>query len=119
MEATIKRPRRSSPLQYYQRTYYDTRVKATVDAEYKRLREAALSSGQTPPMHLPISNAVTQRLFEAESEDFRAQLLDEAEADFQQRVAEYRAALAKPSLPNSPEEYHRYMALIHRCLSGC
>ncbi|KAL1940503.1 hypothetical protein VTO73DRAFT_9075 [Trametes versicolor] len=107
MHATTKPPCCPAPVKYYQRRYYNKRIKATVEAEYARLRAAAVSSGSDIPPKLPVVNTVAQRLHEAESPEFKVQLLVELDEEYQQRMSEHNAHTARPSLPSTPEEFHR------------
>ncbi|OJT01848.1 hypothetical protein TRAPUB_7680 [Trametes pubescens] len=90
----------------HRKQIYRHRIKATVDVEYARLRQAAVSSGSEIPQRLPIVNAVAQRLYEAESPEFKAKLLVDAEEEYQQRMSEHQSSTARPSIPSTPEEYH-------------
>lgn len=105
-DAATKAPRRFTPIQYYQHVHYDTRIKHVVEAEYEQARQEAIREGRCPPVHLTFSNKVSQRMFNAESAEFKAQLMLEMEEDHQRRMTAYQAAVAKDKLPATAEEYH-------------
>lgn len=118
IDANIKAPRHNSTLHIYQRNHYDTRVKATADVEYAQACAAALASGSNVPVQLAFNNAVTKRLLEAESAEFHEQLRQEVKEDYEERLADYQANTTKPSLPSTPEEYHRYAYALLRLLAS-
>ncbi len=110
MSVASKPPRRSNPEKFYQRTYYDTRIRHVVDAEYAQLRAEALASGQPMPVHIAISNRVTKALYASETAAFKATLASELEADYQQRLAKHKLLTGATKTLSTAEEYHRYVA---------
>ncbi|OJT11518.1 hypothetical protein TRAPUB_11936 [Trametes pubescens] len=103
---SAKPPKRHSRIQFYQRTYYDTRIKASVDAEFNRLCKEAVASNRDAPQHVAVSNAVAARLYAAESAPFKAQMLKDLEADFQQRLAKHKLLTGQNKVPSTAMEYH-------------
>ncbi|CDO74328.1 hypothetical protein BN946_scf184348.g3 [Trametes cinnabarina] len=85
-ESTTKAPRRYTP--------------------FIGINGATTSSPIPDKLRLALSNQVAQRLYDAEGDDFKAHLLQEAEEDYQRRLAEHKASAASRSLPKTAEEFH-------------
>lgn len=107
---TAKPPKRRSCTQFYQRTYYDTRIRPSVDAEFERLCKEAAAANRDAPKHVAVSNAVAARLYAAESADFKAQMLKDLEDDYQQCLAKHKLLTGQNTVPSTAKEFHEYVA---------
>ncbi len=101
-----KAPRRMQTIQFYSKLYYDTRIKATVDAEWPKVVAEAGAKGAPPPKRLKHQNTVVGRFFAAESPEFRAALQHQRDAEYDEELAVWNAAsLDAVDVPTTPEEF--------------
>lgn len=98
--AVPKPPRRMRITQFYSKHYYNTRIKQVFEAEW-----AAKTSDIS---RISILNSVTNRLWEAEPQNFKTWLEGRRDEEHQKELEEHKKLvkeLEKP--PDSAESYHR------------
>ncbi|RDX39964.1 hypothetical protein OH76DRAFT_1423985 [Lentinus brumalis] len=101
-----KPPRRMQTLQFYSKLYYDTRIKATVDAEWPKIVAQAGAKGAPPPKRLKHQNTVVARKFAAETAEFQVALKRQRDAEFEEEYAAWKAcSLDSMDVPKTAEEY--------------
>ncbi|RDX39725.1 hypothetical protein OH76DRAFT_1490873 [Lentinus brumalis] len=101
-----KPPRRMQTLQFYSKLYYDTRIKATVDAEWPKVLAQAGAKGAPPPKRLRHQNIIVAQKFAAETPGFQAALKKQRDAEFDEEYAAWKASsLDSADIPKSAEEF--------------
>jgi hypothetical protein len=65
------KPQRGRLIHFYSRKYYDTRIKARVDARLAALKRRTENSGEGMPETIDVISKVTNDLWEDESPEFR------------------------------------------------
>lgn len=106
--AQSKPPRRVPVVQFYQRQHYNSRIKATVDHDFHEGCAAAKRNGTTPPTRLAVLNLTAQRLYDAESDEFKQDLLQRLEADHAAAMAAYeKSTTATTNTPSTPEDFDK------------
>ncbi len=106
-------------LQFYSKLYYDTRIKATVDAEWPKIVAQAGAKGAPPPKRLKHQNTVVARKFAAETAEFQVALKRQRDAEFEEEYAAWKAcSLDSMDVPKTAEEYALYVrampSIFHR-----
>lgn len=100
-------------VQFYSKKYYESRVKARYEQEWKRVNKEwddAQANGNPEDLRRPsarnVRNRVTKEMYEAESAEFRAELKVLAE---EERKAALEAHNAKKKGPptRTPEQFHQ------------
>ncbi|KAJ7211680.1 hypothetical protein GGX14DRAFT_564910 [Mycena pura] len=92
-------PRRKSNMAFYSNKYYATKMKADFDMIWHNVKDT-----------LPVSACIgmcqdhVKSCWDKESEDFKASVKKEAEADYQAALKEFRERLVLPE--KTAEEYH-------------
>jgi poly(3-hydroxybutyrate) depolymerase len=93
-------PVKARTLHYYSHRFYEERVKPRFLARW-----AAVSRLPNPPAVVTLRNKVTREAWEAESDEFKAEVLAAREADHQHALDAYSMAVsAEP--PTTAEEYN-------------
>ncbi|KAI0686689.1 hypothetical protein C8T65DRAFT_747319 [Cerioporus squamosus] len=101
-----KPPRRMQTVQFYSKLYYDSRVKAIVDAEWPRVVAEAGSKGAKIPKRLKHQNSVLNRIYNSETKEFRDALTARRDAEHEEEVAAWKASkLDSGDVPKTPEEF--------------
>lgn len=117
-------PRRPRLIQYYSSLHYQDRVKSVFEAEWKKVedewkkeRDTVLEQNEAleeddeevpipkKPAKINIRNRVTRSLWEAESEETKAEVERRVEAHHLQAMSEFEA-LKKLPKERSAEDYH-------------
>ncbi len=101
-----KAPRRMQTQQFYSKLYYDTRIKATVDAEWPRIVAEAGAKGTPPPKRLKHQNRVVAQFFASETREFQAALIAQRDAEYDEELAAWKSdSLDCTEVPKTPEEF--------------
>ncbi len=101
-----KPPRRMQTKQFYSKLYYDTRIKAAVDAEWPKVVALAGQKGTPAPKRLAHQNTVVARFWAAESAEFRTALVAQRDAEYDEEIAAWKAcSMDSDMLPTTPEEF--------------
>ncbi|TFK80859.1 hypothetical protein K466DRAFT_503161 [Polyporus arcularius HHB13444] len=101
-----KAPRRMQTTQFYSKLYYDTRIKATVDAEWPKVVAQAGAKGAPPPKRLKHQNSVVARFYAAETPEFKAALQAQRDAEYEEEHAAWKtASLDNTVVPTTPAEF--------------
>ena len=118
----VEKTSRDTDLVYYQRMYFEQKLKEDAHARFAAETAAWKSAGSIPdlkPHWLEILKAVAKVHWQRETPAFREQVQQENEAAYQQRVEEVKkakeAAQGKVG-PRSPEEYEAYVLYDVRAL---
>lgn len=104
-------PRRAQLLQFYSSLHYEDRIKSKFDLEWARWKEAEAerrqngesSKGKVEDHELAVRNAVRDRCWKEETEEFRQTVLDALEDNYLERKREYLARISTKT-PGSAEE---------------
>ncbi|KAJ7216209.1 hypothetical protein C8J57DRAFT_1538020 [Mycena rebaudengoi] len=72
----LSRPKARQLLHVYSGHYYKSHVKNTFDMEWEWVLEVAEEDGETPPTQINVRNRVTKECWQAETEEFRAMVVD-------------------------------------------
>ena len=91
LKSQQKAPRRMTIPQYFQKIYYSSRMKAIVDTRYAEAVHVAALKGAPVPKRLSVQNAVAKDLLNAESEEFRNELKELCEAEYQEEYTLWKA----------------------------
>ncbi|KAJ7019389.1 hypothetical protein C8F04DRAFT_888098, partial [Mycena alexandri] len=91
--------------QFYSKLYYDTRVKARVEARIQALQKRAEYTGGEPPHPFAVQNDVTKECWEGETEMFQAETVRLMEREYEATVKAWEASLAD-SPSRTAEEYN-------------
>jgi hypothetical protein len=96
-------PRKSQPLHFYSRRWYDERVKARFEEDFKIKKQLAVDLDEPAPSELKERNAMTRKVYLEESNEFREEIRVAVEAE---HVAAVRAwELMQAETPTkTPEE---------------
>lgn len=93
------RPVKARTLHYFSQKFYDELVKDEVTTRY-----AALSRLPNPPAVITVRNAVTKQVWNAQTDAFRAEVLEAREAEHKVAMEAYSMA-APGDMPSTAEEY--------------
>ncbi|KAJ7030298.1 hypothetical protein C8F04DRAFT_1264061 [Mycena alexandri] len=74
-------PRKSQPLHFYSRQYYDDRVKARFDKAWATELARAEALEQEPTAEIKIRNAITREVFQEDSQEFHGELKQAVEKE--------------------------------------
>lgn len=108
IDVAPKPPRRDQLQHVYSRLYYNDRIKASYEEEYSQLLAEAKARGdEKMPSNLNVRNRVRQRLWEAESAEFKAEVTEIAEEEHQKRLDEWKANTNSKDEDRTPMEWHR------------
>ncbi|KAJ7920722.1 hypothetical protein B0H13DRAFT_1867226 [Mycena leptocephala] len=94
------RPVKSRALHYFSHKFYDEMVKDEATTRY-----AALSRLPNPPALITVRNAVTRQVWNAQTDAFRAEVLEACEAEHKAAMEAYSMAVSG-DVPSTPEEYN-------------
>jgi hypothetical protein len=90
--------------QFYSTKYYTTRIKSAVDAEW-----ALVENNVPKPSRIKLSNRITHRIYQNESEGFKERLEVERQEAHEEALAEYNMKLKElQDSPDSAKAYHEY-----------
>ncbi|KAI0682363.1 hypothetical protein BC835DRAFT_1424523 [Cytidiella melzeri] len=101
--------RRVAPFQYYQTLYYESRMLETFNERWNAACREAAERGALKPHQLTIRQQVVKEFWDKESPEERQRVHDQAEADFQQRLA---AANRDQAAPITLEEYDQSLTNV-------
>lgn len=106
--AAVVKPRRVAPLRMYQRLHYGTRIKKKVDEEWLTERVEVVAAGADAKgqkkAQMLSRDRVTEELWDMETEEFRQEILQLREEDFEAQLEEKRA---NESNPETADDYQR------------
>ncbi len=77
-------------MQFYSKLYYESRVKALVDAEWPQLVAQAGSKGAPMPKRLKLQNSILDRVWQAETNEFRAAVQAQRDTEFEEELAAWK-----------------------------
>ena len=103
-----KQPRRPGLVQYYQRLYYQSRIKPLVDEAYPALVQTASAKGQPCPKRVVVQNDITRAQFNAEKAEFKAELQAQLTADYEETLAAWQAGLSDEDTGEGRSARHYY-----------
>jgi hypothetical protein len=103
-----KPPRKDQLQHVYSRFHYNDRIKVPYEEEYGRLvAEAKARGDEKLPSNMNVRNRVRQRLWEAESEETKAEIAKIAEEEHQKKLEEWKESSNVGSKDRTPMEWHR------------
>ena len=103
-----KAPRKPGLVQYYQRLYYETRVKPHVDLEWPAVVQRAAAKGAPPPQRVTFQNMECKRMFELEKDAFKAELERQRDEEYADELASWERSSASATVASfTAEDYER------------
>lgn len=108
VDVAPKPPRKDQLQHVYSRLYYNGRIKAPYEEEYSRLlKEAKARGDEKMPSNLNVRNQIRQRLWEAESDEVKAEVAKVAEEEHQKKLDEWKANTNVRAKDRTPMEWYR------------
>jgi hypothetical protein len=96
-------PKRPQPIHFYSQHWYEERVKARFEAVWEIEKQRAKDLGLDPPSELKIRNEVTRDTLKEESDEFKAEMQTELEAEHSTAIMAWE--LTRADAPTrTPEE---------------
>jgi hypothetical protein len=87
-------PKRPQPIHFYSRRWYDERVKARFEAVWEVEKQRAKDLSGDLPSEIKICNEVTREALKEESEDFKAEMQIELDAEHAATVKAWEVTCA-------------------------
>ena len=109
------KPRKIHILKFYQKLHYKDRIKPTFEKEWAQEQQQhteRVARGEEIPNEggamCTLRDRVVERLWNLETKEFRDEVQQEANKDFEERTKE---AQMERMDPETPEEYHKYVMI--------